>query len=63
MDNLGGFEKLFPIEIPDELEDNKKTELVQKRALYEQIRAGAKDLFDNQFGVKNSRKAPEMQPV
>ena len=28
MDNLGGFEKLFPIEIPDQLDDNKKTELV-----------------------------------
>ena len=66
MKNLGGYEKLFPIEIPkglaqseDEADQEKYKKIIQQKDMYETVRAYAKDLFDNQFGVRTVKKEIE----
>ena len=69
MKNLGGFTKIFPIEIPKNLQESEEEEdrlklqdLQRKKDLYETVRSHARDLFDNQFGVRVVRRPPEPKP-
>ena len=56
MKNLGGFTKIFPIETWPS--DDNYEEMVRKRDTYEDVREVARDLFNNQFGVRKSNKQP-----
>jgi histone H3/H4 len=56
MKNLGRYEKLFPLEIPENASEDQRIQIEAKKELYEQVRSYAKELFHNQFGVRNSRK-------
>ena len=57
MKHLGGFQKLFPLDFKDDPEDPEMVERKARSMLYEEIREAARELFENQFGVK--KKEPK----